>query len=33
MMDKPHMKHEASKGNDNDHIEKGNTQEISAKSG
>jgi hypothetical protein len=33
MMDKPHMKHEASKGKDNDHIEKGNTREIPAKAG
>jgi hypothetical protein len=27
MRDKPHMKHEASKGNDNNHIEKGNKRE------
>jgi hypothetical protein len=28
MMDKMHMKHEASKEKDNDYIEKGNKQEI-----
>jgi hypothetical protein len=32
-MDKSHMKHEANKGKDNDHIKKVNMQEIPAKEG